>query len=170
MFPKPKLSQQLYSHADMMPTVNGLLNLGNPLGYTFRGEDLSPAIKNPDTTAELQGAILFTFDDFRSGYGNNVDPMPTANRVRCIREKKWKYGYYFYIAPPEVEGPQSYPMEYEMYDLENDPTELDNLANPANARYNDTAIAAERVRLHAQLLALEEQKTGMVRVEAPPAP
>ena len=170
LFKEAKTNRQLYSHVDMMPTLNGLLNLGNPLDYTFRGVDLSPVIKNPDGAAEVQDAILFTFDDFRSGYGNNVDPLPTANRVRCIREKKWKYGYYFYIAPPEVTDPQSYPMEYEMYDLENDHNELENLANPAHPRYNDPNIVSERNRLHAKLLALEEAKTGMVGVETPAVP
>ena len=38
-----------------------------------------------------------------------------------------------------------------MYDLVNDPDERDNLGSPANPRYNDPAIRAERERLEAKL-------------------
>jgi choline-sulfatase len=162
LFPKPEVSSQLFSLVDMMPTVDGLLKLGNPLNYTFRGSDLSPVIRNPKTTEVVQESILFTFDDFRAGNGNSINPLPAANRIRCIREKRWKYAYYFYIAPPEQVPPQSYPREYEMYDMESDPLETNNLANENNPLYNDPAISAERERLHRKLLALEKEKMGEV--------
>lgn len=160
LFPKPEVSDQFFSLVDMMPTIDGLLKLGNPLGYTFRGCDLSPVIHHPQLAEPVQDAILFTFDDFRAGNGNSINPLPAANRIRCIREARWKYAYYFYIAPPEQNPPQSYPREYEMYDLEHDPLETNNLANPANPRYNDVVIAFERERLHKKLLALEAEKLG----------
>lgn len=164
LFPKPEVSSQLFSLVDLMPTVNGLLNLDNPLDYTFKGSDLSPVIRHPRTAPEIQDAILFTFDDFRAGNANSINPLPAANRIRCIREKRWKYAYYFYIAPPEQQPAESYPREYEMYDLELDPQELNNLANKDNPHYNDPFVAAERERLHAKLLAMEKQKLGTVVV------
>lgn len=164
LFPKPEISRQIFSLVDMMPTIDGLLKLGNPLGYTFRGCDLSLAIRQPQLAEDVQDAILFTFDDFRASNGNSINPLPAANRIRCIREKRWKYAYYFYIAPPEQVPPQSYPMEYEMYDLERDPLETNNLANPANPDYEDKIIAAERERLHKKLLALEKEKLGQITI------
>lgn len=165
LFPNPEVSSQLFSLVDMMPTINGLLKLENPPDYTFRGSDLSPVIKNPRTAPEIQDSILFTFDDFRAGNGNSINPLPAANRIRAIREKRWKYGYYFYIAPPEQDPPQSHPREYEMYDLENDRLEVNNLANKDNPAYNDPLIAAERKRLHTKLLLLEKEKLGSVVTE-----
>jgi arylsulfatase A-like enzyme len=161
LFPQPEMTSQLFSLVDMMPTINGLLKLGNPLDYTFRGSDLSPVITNPKTAAEVQDAVLFTFDDYRAGNANTPNPLNAANRIRAIREKRWKYGYYFFIATPE-EPDQSYPTEYEMYDLEKDPLETNNLANNDNPDYHDPAIAAERERLHAKLLALQEEKLGSI--------
>jgi hypothetical protein len=73
-----------------------------------------------------------------------------ADRIRCVREAKWKYARYFH-----AKG--SYPEEWEMYDLEADPNELDNLGSPANPRYNDPAIKAERERL-ARKLAVQEAR------------
>jgi len=162
LFPKAAVSNQLFSLVDVMPTINGLFGLGNPLNYTFRGQDLSPVIREPKTAPEIQDAILFTFDDFRAGNGNSINPLPAANRIRAIREKRWKYGYYFYIAPPQQQPAESYPREYEMYDLLNDPLETNNLANKNNPAYQDPAIATERERLHAKLLAMEKEKLGGV--------
>lgn len=160
LFPKPRTSTQMFTLIDLMPTLNGLLNLGNPLNYTFKGTDMSPVIRHPNTVPVLQDTILFTFDDFRAGNANSINPLPAANRIRCIREKRWKYAYYFYIAPPQQDPPQSFPPEFEMYDLENDPFEINNLGNPANPQYNNPLIAAERKRLQAKLIEMAYEKLG----------
>lgn len=160
LFPKPRTSTQMFTLIDLMPTVNGMLKLDNPLKYEFKGVDMTPVLRYPNTAPEIQEAILFTFDDFRAGNGNSINPLPAANRIRCIREKRWKYAYYFYIAPPEQDPPQSYPPEYEMYDLQNDPFETNNLGNPNNKDYNNKEIAAERKRLQAALIAMCKEKLG----------
>lgn len=157
LFPEPVISDQLISLVDLMPTIDGLLGLGNPLHYDFRGKDMSSVILG-QADGPVQEAVLFTFDDFRSGNGMALDPLPTANRVSCIREANWKYAYYFYIAPEGVDPNTTYPQEYEMYDLVNNPEETDNLAHPDNPRYNNPEIAAERTRLQAALAALEMEK------------
>jgi len=59
--------------------------------------------------------------------------------------------------------PQSYPQEYEMYDLEAAPQEINNLANPSHPQYNDPVIAAERDRLHQKLLRLEQENRVLLR-------
>jgi hypothetical protein len=60
-----------------------------------------------------------------------------ANRIRCIRETRWKYARYF-----DANG--SYPEEFELYDLDNDPTEITNLAY-------DPTYKKERERLAKKL-------------------
>jgi hypothetical protein len=42
-----------------------------------------------------------------------------------------------------------------MYDLQDDPHELENLAHPSHPRYGEPAVAAERDRLAAKLAELE---------------
>lgn len=42
------------------------------------------------------------------------------------------------------------------------PLEINNLANRNNSAYDDPAIAGERARLHAKLLAMEKEKLGGV--------
>ncbi len=61
-----------------------------------------------------------------------------------------KYARYFH-----AEG--SFPSEFEMYDLQEDPYELENLAHPAHPRYAEPAIALERERLAAKLAAAEDR-------------
>ncbi|MFN3851868.1 MAG: sulfatase-like hydrolase/transferase [Spirosomataceae bacterium] len=157
LFPEGKMTDELMTLVDIMPTISTLLNVNNPLNYTLKGADLSPVILGT-ATEPVQEEILFTFDDFRAGNANLLDPMPTANRIRCIREKDWKYSEYFYIAPEGKDPKMSHPNEYEMYHLKEDPHEMENLANPDHPRYNDPFVVAERNRLAAKLATLKDQK------------
>ena len=94
--------------------------------------------------------MLFTFDDMHPGTGLVPEVLPGApGRIRCIRERRFKFARYF-----DAEG--RHPTEYEMYDLEADPHELENLAHPAHPRYDDPATAEERSRLAEKLAGLED--------------
>jgi len=44
-----------------------------------------------------------------------------------------------------------------MYDLREDPHELENLAHPSHPRYGEAAVAAERERLAAKLSEAEDR-------------
>lgn len=157
LFPEGKVTDQLMTLVDIMPTISTLLNVNNPLNYVLKGTDMTPVILGT-TTEPMQDEILFTFDDFRAGNANELDPMPVANRIRCIREKNWKYSEYFYIAPTGKTQRMEHPNEYEMYDLLDAPLELNNLANPENPMYNDPVIVAERNRLAVKLAQQKDQK------------
>ena len=95
------------------------------------------------------GAVA-AFDDMHAGTGRVREVVPAAGRIRCIREPRFKYARYFH-----AEG--SFPAEFEMYDLASDPYELENLAHPQHPRFGDPEVAAERERLEAKLVEVEER-------------
>ncbi|RME63317.1 MAG: twin-arginine translocation signal domain-containing protein [Caldilineae bacterium] len=163
LFPKTVYTDALASLVDLMPTLATLVNAPNRDQYTFAGADLTPiitdAIDHPDNpTAKVQDSILFTFDDENIGTPDGQNGVSQPNHIRCIREVRWKFAHYF--DPSGQEPPQ-----YELYDLENDPDELHNMADPANTAYYDGAKVAEM----AQKLAARAAPVGALpyRVYAP---
>ncbi len=147
LFPEGKTCEHPASLLDLMPTLAGLTGVAAPAG--LRGTDLSPLLRDPDS-GPVQDEVLFTFDDTHAGTGKVREVVPAAGRIRCLREARFKFARYFH-----AEG--SYPTEYEMYDLLEDPHELENLAHPDHPRYNEPAVVAERKRLMAKLADLEDR-------------
>ncbi len=113
----------------------------------MRGADLSPIVRDPEH-GPVQDHVLFTFDDVRAGTPSVREPVPAANRIRAIREARWKFARYFH-----ADG--AFPEELEMYDLLEDPLELENLAHPQHPRFDDPAVVAERERLAIKLAEAE---------------
>lgn len=119
VFPKEmehKSSEELATLIDVLPTLSNFVKL--PVPADCRGVNLLPIIENNES---VQDAILFTFDDTKSGSASLPSSVKTCNRLRSIRTKKWKYTYYF-------DALNSYEVEYELYNLEKDPNESHNLA------------------------------------------
>ena len=136
------------SLVDLMPTLAGVAGIEAPLG--LRGADLSPLVRDPNGEP-VQDDVLFTFDDMHAGTGLVPEILPQApGRIRCIRERRFKYARYF-----DSQG--RHPDEHEMYDLQDDPLELENLAHPDHPRYNEPAVASERERLAARLAEVEDR-------------
>ncbi len=135
LFPEAQTSNQLVSLIDVLPTIADLCGAAKPSGA--RGTSLAPMVKNPDRPRRGTSEVYFTFDDVRSGFPDNPSSVRAANRLRCLREERWKYVRYF-----DANG--SYPEEFELYDLENDPLEVANLAN-------DPRYKKERERLARRL-------------------
>ncbi len=122
LFPEPVTTNSLAALIDVMPTLATLAKAPHPERWFFRGKDLSPILSDP--SAEVQDTVLFTFDDQRAGNEVAGDPMPQPNHIHAIIGKEWKYARYY---DPEDAGN----VEFEMYHLQNDPKELNNLAgNP----------------------------------------
>jgi hypothetical protein len=126
-WPKPKSSNALVSHVDLLPTLASLV--GAPAGVRgssspWPGKDYSRIIRNPKAKP-VQDYIVFTNDDFQAASQNNFVPPP--NHIIGIRETRWKLAKYYDI------NNQVAP-EYEMYDLRTDPLETTNLAFRRYAR------------------------------------
>ncbi len=147
LFPERRTCEHPASLIDLMPTFAGLLNVDPPPG--LRGVDLSPTIRDPEH-GPVQDEVLFTFDDMRAGAGNFREVVPAAGRIRCVREPRFTYARYFH-----ADG--SFPEEFEMYDRDEDPYELANLAHPDHSRYAEPEVAVERERLAAKLAVLEDR-------------
>lgn len=144
VFPKDmkhKSSHELATLIDVLPTLANFVELDVP--SDCRGVNLLPIIENNEP---VQDAILFTFDDTKSGSNSLPSSVKTCNRLRTIRTKEWKYTYYF-------DALNSYEIQYELYDLVNDPIEYHNLAYKA-----DKEIQEIRKVLHTRLKELEVEK------------
>ena len=121
-----KASDELATLIDIIPTLCDLLSIAPP--SDCRGTSLLPIVESGQS---VQDEILFTFDDTKSGSSTLPSSVKTCNRIRSIRTKDWKFNYYF-----DVLG--AYESQYEMYDLNADPSEYINLAyNPKYASVRD---------------------------------
>jgi arylsulfatase A-like enzyme len=76
----------------------------------------------------------FTYDDHQAGTAmQDVPGQP--NRVRSVRDGRWKYGLYF-----DPYGNAA--SEYELYDLDADPDEMRNLVGRLSGEALDAAHVA----------------------------
>jgi choline-sulfatase len=147
LFPQGRTSDAPASLIDLLPTVASLCDVAPPAG--LRGTDLTPVIHDPEG-GPVQDHVLFTFDDTRASADSIKEPVAAANRIRCIREPRFKFARYFH-----ADG--AFPEEFELYDLEADPLELENLAHPDHPRFDDPAVVTERARLLAKLVEAEDR-------------
>jgi arylsulfatase A-like enzyme len=149
LFPQPVQTEALASLVDLMPTLATLAKVPDRSQWDFKGVDLMPVIsdasQNPaNPTVTVQDNILFTFDDQNAGAPNGQKIVQQPNHIRCVRDVRYKYAVYF--DPGGVEDQQ-----FELYDLQTDPYELHNMANPANTDFYDpdkTAEMAAKLKAH----------------------
>ncbi|KAI8473712.1 MAG: alkaline-phosphatase-like protein [Monoraphidium minutum] len=132
LYPSPLETDVLVSHVDFVPTMAELLGTPKPeRAKTWAGVDYSKVVVEPQKAKPVQDYIVFQFDDFQIGQAqdNTTNPIyvPAPCNIRAIIEKKYKFAEY-YDANGVLES------QYEMYDLEADPTEVDNLAWPTKTR------------------------------------
>ncbi len=170
LFPRAVSTDAPASLVDLVPTLLSIA--GAPLSGTLDGVDLSGVLAEaarPDRDAtaaaqvELDGVlgaertagarehVLFTYDDHQAGTARQEAPGQ-PNRVRCIRDGRFKYAAY--LDPAGRAAP-----EHELYDLEADPLEVRNLLERDTAYPRTTAAARELQRLRA-LVTEEAAKTG----------
>lgn len=160
-FKKGEVSDELMGLVDVMPTVASLLDMTDEKPKGLRGVDMSSVILGKKGSFKSQDGVLFTFDDTKAGSAYNPSSVDAPNRIRCVRTKRFKYARYFI-----AEG--TYADEFEMYDLKNDPNELQNVGNPNHPDYKK--YAKEREKLEKLLHQLEREKMRLpamrVRVAA----
>ena len=103
----------------------------------------------------VQDEVLFTFDDQNAGSPNPQPIVRQPNHIRAIFDGRWKFARYF--DPSGAEPPQ-----YELYDRQSDPDEMQNLAGQNTTKQAEmasklAALEAERlapVQLHRSYLSL----------------
>jgi arylsulfatase A-like enzyme len=121
LFPNPVSTDTLATTLDIVPTVAKFVGVYDAFKFAFQGCDLTPVFGNPqadvrDGNGEVRNAVHFAYDD-----GNVPEQFSNLPiRIRTIRTDKWKYSVYF-----NNDGSN---YEFELYDLENDPYEKENLA------------------------------------------
>lgn len=145
MFPEPAESDALVSLVDVLPTMLGLAGAAEPdqPGH-LDGCDLGPLLRRESQS--VRDAVLFTYDDHQAGTALQ-DGAGQPNRVRCVRDGRWKYAVY--LDPAGRAGP-----EFEMYDLQSDETEENNLLDRVTGRAATREHEAERRRLSRRLAEL----------------
>ncbi len=166
LFPRPAETGALASLVDLLPTMLELTGEGQEEG--MRGVALTPllaAAADPEPerlrsspvdlgsvlearpAASVQEEVHFTYDDHQAGTATREAPGQ-PNRIRAVRTAAEKYAIYF-----DPHGREA--SEHEMYDLERDPDERDNLVDVRTGAPRRPADAA-------QLGALRERLRGVM--------
>ena len=163
LFPGGAETNTPASLIDLVPTLLGLA--GAPVEGILDGVNLTGVLAQhatPDKAAvsaadvDLSGVtaiapvesvrdhIFFTTDD-HSASTNQLEAPGKPNRVRCVRERRWKYAVY-------VDPDGRAASEYELYDLQADPDEAKNLVGVRTGKGITPDAERERIRL-AEVLA-----------------
>jgi len=156
LFPRAVTSPAPASLIDIVPTLLSVSRAAPPSG--LRGKDLTPVLSH-HASAEgealrrcgidfgpvvdhrgpqqsVQDSIHFTYDDHQAATAlQDVPGQP--NRIRCIRDRRMKYAFYF-----DPSGRAA--TEHEMYDLERDPDERVNLVDRFSGEAIDPGRRAAR--------------------------
>lgn len=142
LFPRPAETASLASLVDVLPSLLTLAAHGDGPGRAeLRGRDLTPLIArhaapererirrspvdlapvadHPEPRDSVREHVHFTYDDHQAATAQQEAPGQ-PNRIRAIRGPAGKYAVYY-----DPDGRK--PPEYELYDLERDPLEGENL-------------------------------------------
>jgi choline-sulfatase len=162
LFPQARETDALAALVDVLPTLVALG--GADGGARLDGCDLTPILarhaqpgrdhrvdldavaEHPRPAAAVRDAIEFTYDDDAAATFLK-DTVPPPNHIRCVREQRFKYAVY---SDPHGRAPP----QHELYDLERDPLETDNLVDRDSAQVHDSAYARELERMAERVAAV----------------
>jgi choline-sulfatase len=175
LFPHGSETDALASLVDVLPTMLKLGGVETPEGLRGRDQspvlaktaapereplgkasiDLSPLTEHASQAESVRDSIHFTYDDHQAGTAM-TDAPGQPNRIRAIRTPSAKYAFYF-----DPEGRK--PTEYELYDLERDPVEVENLLGVRSGEPRDGSAG----NLHRELAerldqAMDECRTAPI--------
>ena len=128
LYPEPLETSAFYDHLDLLPTILDLAGVPDPESYGI-GKSIVPVMRDPSQS--VQDHTIFSFDD------RFFLPASTpGGHIRAIREGDWTYAVYF--------GLDGSGLEYELYNIKNDPGQMSNLLYGKPTR----DIEQEWARLH----------------------
>jgi choline-sulfatase len=128
LYPEPLETEAFYDHLNLLPTILDLAGIPDAESYGIRNS-IVPIMRDPSKT--VQDHTIFSFDDVFF-----VPANAPGGHIRAIREGDWTYAVYF--------GLDGAGLEYELYNIKNDPGQINNLVYRGPTR--DTK--KEWARLH----------------------
>jgi choline-sulfatase len=128
LYPEPMETNAFYDHLNLLPTILDLAGVPDAESYGI-GKSIVPIVRDPSKT--VQDHTIFSFDDLFF-----VPASAAGSHIRAVREGDWTYAVYF--------GLDGAGLEYELYNLKNDPGQMTNLVHRNPTR--DTK--REWARLH----------------------
>jgi arylsulfatase A-like enzyme len=138
LFPERRETDALVSHVDFLPTLATLFGAPREARTEWEGVDYAASVLHPDAARPPQGYTVFTWDDWQAGQSSGPY-LPPPNHIVSIREERWKLAKYY-----DADG-KARP-QWEMYDLENDPLERENLAWKGHKRTLEQEFHFRRLR------------------------
>ena len=131
LYPEPLETSAFYDHLDLLPTILDLAGVTDPESYGI-GRSIVPVMRDPSQS--VQDHTIFSFDD------RFFLPASTpGGHIRAMREGDWTYAVYF--------GLDGSGLEYELYNIKDDPDQMRNLLYGKPTR----DVEQEWARLHKRL-------------------
>jgi arylsulfatase A-like enzyme len=180
LFPGPRETDAPTTLADLVPTLLDLCGVEAPRtldGFSRAAIVASHARPGREEHAALPATLarllddpprdlapehtLFTYDDHQAGTASQ-DAPGQPNRVRAVRDSRHTYAVY--LDPSGRAAP-----EYELYDREADPHQVENLVDVRAGRGRTARVERARRELHDQLAASCE-RVGALAPACTPRP
>ena len=148
LFPRGKTTSSFASLVDLVPTIAEITGAASPEDLKkmgICGKSLVPVMQDPNLS--VRDNIMFYSEDFQHyfneylGMKNAFETMP--GRIRSIRFEDWMYAVYFTDKGTQI--------QYEMYNLTDDPGEMTNLAWGSRQKANLKQMQELHDRLTAEL-------------------
>jgi arylsulfatase A-like enzyme len=137
LFPEPRTSEALVSHVDFLPTIASLFDATPSSTPAWHGRDYSSLLLDPEAE-RVQDYTILTYDDFQSGQPQG-QYATGANHIVSIRDARYTFARYY---DPTGGSPD----QYEMYDRQDDPNQMTNLAWTGVERTPEQEEAYQRLR------------------------
>ncbi|NGX27478.1 MAG: hypothetical protein K940chlam6_01414, partial [Chlamydiae bacterium] len=143
LYPTPLLTNAFYSHLDLIPTISELIGF-TPDHSDFQGISQTPVLLGKMDA--VRDSAVFAYDDVY------LLPEDTpSSHIRCLLHDNWTYAVYFSINGTDF--------EYELYDIEKDPGQLNNLLFGKEAmQYHQLAN-----HLHRKLTERLRKEKGLIK-------
>jgi choline-sulfatase len=128
LYPEPLETTAFYDHLSLLPTILDLAGAADAESYGI-GKSMVPIIKDPSMS--VQDHTIYSYDDlfFRPA-------SAPSGHIRAVREGDWTYAVYF--------GLDGSGLDYELYNIKNDPGQLTNLVHQSPTH----DVRQEWARLH----------------------